>query len=606
MTKKEFKNLKVGDKVQLKNQRGVEWNDEGLMDEFMGKVVTIKRLNLSSFCIEELGSYNRSWLFNYKDIAQKVDDYLKVECVDVCGICGTDKQFTEGKTYERINGKLVYDNGKIFEGRCMEDNPDEWDFCSFTKFKVLEHYKADDEKVDTVTETKPEVSEDIKRAYDDYMKVRCVKVCSNDSDIFTEGKTYERINGVMKADDGFPFESLCKSDDVSKWGFHSSKGETEFELVEHYKNGVDVMKKDKEVDKDTKMIFAASKLPDVSEYTSILLLSRINAAAEELAKANKKPSDEPTVCPVCGADLNKVKEVKRPAKKGEWIKIVSPFISLGYEKDDILQVERISGENSVKAKDINKVNILHTEYVVLEGYEPEKETSVNPVKEPFKPHMTDRFGYRGALGVKTKFKDAVGRELYTGDVVETFDPNGKSYGYDPVCENDGKQFIMGIKNACDDTTGEIKEGWKVIKVRSYKDVKDGEVIGGDGMSGVKYIKTEPKEEFKPHMVYKDEYMNNYGTIGVKTKFKDALGRELYTGDVVEIYKKGERIDTYKGGCTAIVETKHAGQFVMGIQICCNGDTGEIKDYKVLKVRGYEDVKDDEYVGPIHYIKTERK
>ena len=392
----------------------------------------------------------------------------------------------------------------------------------------------------------------------------------------------------MTADDGFTFEVLCKSDDVSKWGFGDSTGKTEFELLEHYKNGVNMMKKDK-------VETSGSYLAD-----AITALTRLG---EDL----KKLSDEPTVCPVCGTELNKVKEVKRPAKVGEWIKIVKPILAGDeYKEGDIFQVEKSSistfMDNVVKVTGVDRRNIFSDEYVVLEGYEPatvdKKEENVNPVKV-FIPHMEWPFGDCGVLGTKTKYKDAVGRELCLGDTVELYDSNAEYLGIYPIIANDDYgQFVLSIAGACDYRTGEIKQGFKVIKACGYESIADGEVI-----EDVKYIKTEPKKEpFKPHLVYKNEYSNYYGIIGTKTKFKDAVGRCLYVGDVVELYRDG-----VKQNYTSIVETDNCGQFVMGIQISCNGKTGKITNsWRILKVRSYEDVKNGEIINDrIEYIKTKR-
>jgi hypothetical protein len=69
-------------------------------------------------------------------------------------------------------------------------------------------------------------------------------------------------------------------------------------------------------------------------------------------------------------EFKEVKEKKRRALVGEYIKIVSPEMSGGYyEKDDILKVERVCpSEVYCEGK---KIHILHSEYVVLVGYKPE-------------------------------------------------------------------------------------------------------------------------------------------------------------------------------------------------------------------------------------------
>lgn len=78
----------------------------------------------------------------------------------------------------------------------------------------------------------------------------------------------------------------------------------------------------------------------------------------------------------------------------------------------------------------------------------------------------------GIVGTPTKMKDQFGNQLYVGDVVYV---EGGIYSEEFVCENEEKQFVMGI--ACDcKNNGEI-DGWKVAKIKDYRDVKLGENYG---------------------------------------------------------------------------------------------------------------------------------
>lgn len=74
-----------------------------------------------------------------------------------------------------------------------------------------------------------------------------------------------------------------------------------------------------------------------------------------------------------------VKEVKRKAKVGEWVKIVYPYCPLGYNTGDILQVTHetaITGDTNYIRCKIQLypfvISIRDTEYVVLENYKPNK------------------------------------------------------------------------------------------------------------------------------------------------------------------------------------------------------------------------------------------
>ena len=45
---------KVGDKVRIvKEKKGPDWNREGLMDKWLGEVMTISTVNLYTYCMEE-------------------------------------------------------------------------------------------------------------------------------------------------------------------------------------------------------------------------------------------------------------------------------------------------------------------------------------------------------------------------------------------------------------------------------------------------------------------------------------------------------------------------------------------------------------------------
>lgn len=80
-----------------------------------------------------------------------------------------------------------------------------------------------------------------------------------------------------------------------------------------------------------------------------------------------------------------VKEVKRHAKKGEWVKIVKPALAGGhYKEGDILEVveeysRSLFGDTCVRCKVLDQPDpymVLDSEYVVLENYKPEE----NPTK----------------------------------------------------------------------------------------------------------------------------------------------------------------------------------------------------------------------------------
>lgn len=66
--------LKVGDKVLLKNRRGQHWNYDGRMDKYMGKIVTIRAFDKGAFTIKEDDGENGlfEWIFKYEDVERKI------------------------------------------------------------------------------------------------------------------------------------------------------------------------------------------------------------------------------------------------------------------------------------------------------------------------------------------------------------------------------------------------------------------------------------------------------------------------------------------------------------------------------------------------------
>lgn len=121
------------------------------------------------------------------------------------------------------------------------------------------------------------------------------------------------------------------------------------------------------------------------------------------------------------------------------------------------------------------------------------EAEAKAQKPVFVPHLKNIYGinsFGGVIGAETKYKDEVGRPLKIGDTVELY-IGGDFYGEEAVVENlrNGEPIIFGISGTCDGKTGKIKDGWKIIKKRSFEEVKDGEIVG----DCIKYIKTEAAE-----------------------------------------------------------------------------------------------------------------
>ena len=99
--------LKIGDKVKLKNRRGKGWNNEGAMDKYIGKIVTISNTWSTAsevyFEIEEDHGNRFKWLFNLNDI----------ECVV--------KQKHFKSLPNNYTGTIEVENGFIQEKEILDD-----------------------------------------------------------------------------------------------------------------------------------------------------------------------------------------------------------------------------------------------------------------------------------------------------------------------------------------------------------------------------------------------------------------------------------------------------------------------------------------------------
>lgn len=101
----------------------------------------------------------------------------------------------------------------------------------------------------------------------------------------------------------------------------------------------------------------------------------------------------------------------------------------------------------------------------------------------FTPHLVMYGETVGALGTPTRFRDFLGRSLVVGDIVEIFNSSNSSYSDNVVCD-DGAQYVMGIKSACNERAGTTGY-WKLLKKRGFDEVRHGECV-----DGVTYVKNK--------------------------------------------------------------------------------------------------------------------
>ena len=85
------------------------------------------------------------------------------------------------------------------------------------------------------------------------------------------------------------------------------------------------------------------------------------------------------------------------------------------------------------------------------------------------------WNHYGNVGEPAGFKDELGVYLFVGDVVHLFGAKGEYIGKRFVVKDeDGKAFVMGIKNACVQSGGKIGLGFTIHRYKHYEQVEDGE------------------------------------------------------------------------------------------------------------------------------------
>ena len=100
--------LKVGDRVQLTDKRPPWWDADGLMDKYLGHIVTIREISGGAF--RACGSGNGQWLFSTSDIVRKVSSahWTLVQPADLED-SGDRREFGTGAVRDMAQGKGRYD-----------------------------------------------------------------------------------------------------------------------------------------------------------------------------------------------------------------------------------------------------------------------------------------------------------------------------------------------------------------------------------------------------------------------------------------------------------------------------------------------------------------
>ena len=100
--------LKVGDRVCLTDKRPPWWSVEGLMDKYLGRVVTIREVDGMTFRV--CGSGNGKWLFSTTDIVEKVSSaHWDTAQPEALQDSGDRREFGTGAVRDMAEGKGRYD-----------------------------------------------------------------------------------------------------------------------------------------------------------------------------------------------------------------------------------------------------------------------------------------------------------------------------------------------------------------------------------------------------------------------------------------------------------------------------------------------------------------
>lgn len=175
-----------------------------------------------------------------------------------------------------------------------------------------------------------------------------------------------------------------------------------------------------------------------------------------------------------------VREVKRPAKTGEYIKALKDSEHFRYKKGDILLVTDGNLKHPWDGRAVcylymsyyDRVVIKNEDYIVLENYRGDK--TFRPFLMPCfngKPYGTDK---GGDIGEKTSLVDILGNQLRIGDTVYIY-KDGNKIKESVVCKYMRKDYIS--HNICINfVNGGNNSGFSIIKNQSYKDIKNKTII----------------------------------------------------------------------------------------------------------------------------------
>lgn len=234
-------------------------------------------------------------------------------------------------------------------------------------------------------------------------KVRCVDTCGQNH-IYTHGKVYEIIDGIFAWDNGTTSDRCMKQYEKFKDLEHlNSRFMAKFEIVAN--ESITPHLFDWEGFKSAKFAVHCDTEEKAKQFFDELKKQGVKwCSGRELTDTNWNRYKEET-CYVHGnyglefspreffriielqviPYVSNFREVKRPAKVGEWIKIVNaePLESLKqyYTNGDMFQILRT---NACCEEDVEVIGVESfidfSEYVVIENYQPNEPIQEEPYK----------------------------------------------------------------------------------------------------------------------------------------------------------------------------------------------------------------------------------
>lgn len=369
---------------------------------------------------------------------------IKVRCK---GYKRGEKYFTIGKVYEWEDGRLTNDDGFVYDSLVEGAAPQEWKLSHWYDFEVV----CDDRKIVITTDGK----ETLARLYEDNKVIETATArCAPDDtfDFATGAKlAFERLMGEAK-----------ETPEKAKWRVVNRKP----------KVGDYIRLKTK--------VFSFNEIGDILKVDVVTYDDFVAVYGKNHTRDTGRREVEWHYTIGKNCEIVEPVEPEQPTeteeqefKVGDMVKIVKGLKCEG--KIGTIIEDDGTGRAPFRVQ-MDNGELLWTFGSNLEKVE-------------FTPHLVSGTDHYGNIGEPTNYKDAIGRPLCVGDVVEHFDDHCKSYGDTVIVKpklsyrnNEEKTFVMGIEGECNDKDGTTGE-WKILKKRSFDEVENGEEV-----FCIKYVK----------------------------------------------------------------------------------------------------------------------